>query len=141
MSRSADPIGRIVGILVFLAGIGLLAIVFKETYSMLTNPVPELAGIIHGASIALKPGQPPPPSAFPAVAAAVVAFFLKLALLFVGVIAGSIVSSKGIHLYFAAAGSVHPSTPPTLTLSETPSKSVLDPGPAASAALPSKRSQ
>jgi len=130
MSKSTDPVGRIVGILVFLVGICLLGLVFWQTYTMLTNPVPELTSIIHRTAMPLKSNQTAPPSALPAATAAVVAFLLKLALLLIAVIAGSIISSKGIHLYFTAAGSAHPS--PTIA---------PEPPAAASAAAPPKPSQ
>jgi hypothetical protein len=124
MSKSSDETGRAMGLVVFVVGIALLAIVFKVAYTMLTNPVPGLTEVITTASTPLKPGAAGPVVAFPGVAAAIVAFVLKLLALAVLTLVGSIMSSKGIHLYFAAAGSPigsdKPSDPLPDTLSPAP---------------------
>lgn len=109
MTKSGEPFGRTIGILVFLAGIGLLAIIFKEALAMLASPVPDLDAIVRSVSQPAKSAHVLQANPFPAVGAVVVAFFLKLALMFVGVVSGSIIASKGIHLYFTA-GTV-PMTP------------------------------
>ncbi|HEY3331212.1 MAG TPA: hypothetical protein VGK19_14380 [Capsulimonadaceae bacterium] len=103
MSKHSDPLGRTIGIVVFLIGIALLFLIAKVAFSMLNNPVPQLNAIISAASHPLKPGQAQTSVAFPAVGAAIVAFLLRLSLLLIGIIAGSIVAGKGIHLYFASA--------------------------------------
>lgn len=132
MTRHADQVGRFCGITVFIAGIVLLTVIFVFAFRMFTHPVPELAAIIHNASVPLKPGQAPPPSALPAIGAAIVVYAGKVGLLLLGVIVGSIISSRGISLYLHAAGSGHPSAPPSLTLTEAPGKSDT-PGPKSSA--------
>lgn len=109
MTKHGEPFGRIIGILVFLAGIGLLVLIFKEAFAMLASPAPDLDAIVRSATQPVKGAHAAQPNPFPAVGAVVLAFFLRLTLLFVGVISGSIIASKGIHLYFTA-GSV-PTSP------------------------------
>jgi len=126
MTKRCDPAGRFGGILFFLFGVALLAFVFKAAYAMLASPVPELDSIVR---IATSPTSHAGQTSLvlPAVAAAVLIFICKLALLFVLVSVGSIASSKGIHLYFTALSSpltaVTPSAPPPADSKETPDSS------------------
>jgi hypothetical protein len=101
--RKGDLLGRIIGMVVFLGGIGLLAFVFATAYSWFSTP-----------SAAL-PTAPAPGSNAPAtVQLGKSAFVLleKIALLIVMTIVGSLLAGRGVQLYFAAVNAKPPSIAP-----------------------------
>jgi hypothetical protein len=95
-----DLTGRILAVLVFLIGIGLLCLVFYMAWSLFHSPV-------SGLALPVKPGAVAPPAS--SIGIALTAFVQKVVLLALMTLAGSLISSKGIHLYYSAAhgGSAH----------------------------------
>jgi len=114
-SRSHDWPVRIVGLLVFLVGVGVLVWVFVMANRLFNLPAPPL------------PAAPPPnaanpgPSPFIAIGASFGDLLRRLLLLLLMSVAGSVIASKGIQLYFAARPLTLPSdTPPPATPTPTP---------------------
>lgn len=92
---------RLVALLVFLLGIGMLIFVFVSALHLFQAPVPGLEPL-------QAPGAPPPAAANIGISLA--GFVRELLLLGVMTLAGSLLASKGAHLYFS---SIHqPAEPP-----------------------------
>jgi hypothetical protein len=91
--RHGDLFGRILGILVFLGGVALLVLVFKDAHTMFTS---DSMGLQAGAA-----GKPAV-GATNQLGASAVRMFAGLGLLLLMMIAGSLVANKGINLYFAS---------------------------------------
>lgn len=100
MRKQFDQVGRVLSLLIFIAGVGLLILVFVVAYHMLTNPVPGLSSALAQAGAKNNSQQP-----LVGISSAVISFLLRLAVLFVMTIAASLIAARGIHLYFAAIGS------------------------------------
>lgn len=94
----ADLPGRVLALLVFLTGVGMLIFVFVTALHLLQSPVPGLQPL-------QTPGAPPPAAAN--IGTALADFARRLLLLMVMTLAGSLLASKGAHLYF---GTVYPPT-------------------------------
>ncbi len=94
----ADLPGRLLALLVFLVGVGMLVFVFVTALHLFQSPVPGLEPL-------QKPGAPPPPAAN--IGTALADFVRRLLLLMVMTLAGSLLASKGAHLYF---GTVYPAS-------------------------------
>lgn len=94
----ADAPGRLLALLVFLAGVAMLIFVFVTALHLFQSPVPGLAPL-------QVPGTPPPPAVN--IGTALADFVRRLLLLLVMTMAGSILASKGAHLYF---GTLYPSS-------------------------------
>ena len=92
----ADLTGRLLALLVFLTGVGMLVFVFVTALHLFQSPVPGLEPL-H------TPGAPPPPAAN--IGTALADFARRLLLLMVMTLAGSLLASKGAHLYF---GTIYP---------------------------------
>ncbi len=90
-----DLIGRIVGMLVFLIGVGLLLVVFSFAYQLFNTP-PALA---LGLNFTGNPKSDPSPTK---IGVQLTWLILRICYLVVMSIAGSLVSNKGINLYFSA---------------------------------------
>ena len=88
---SHDLPGRLVALLVFLLGVAMLVFVFVTALHLFQSPVP-------GLDLTTSPGTPPPPAA--SIGAALAAFARSLLLLGLMTLAGSLLASKGAHLYF-----------------------------------------
>lgn len=99
MSTRLDISGRVTGLLVFLAGIGLLVFVFSLAHALFNTPTPPLP-----APAPVVPGSQPAPSAAIEIGRDFSVFTQRVLLLFLMCIAGSLIASKGIQLYFAARG-------------------------------------
>ena len=84
---------RLFGIIYTTIGIALLLVVFFLAYEMLTHPVPGLASALAPTPTGSSD------NAMGRVGNSVLAFLLKLAVLFVMTLAGSHVASRGIQLY------------------------------------------
>ena len=97
----ADLSCRLVALLVFLLGIGVLVFVFVLALHLFRSPVPGLEPL----QIA---GAPPPAAASIGVSLAGLA--RELLLLGVMTLAGSLLANKGAHLYFSAV--YHPGLSP-----------------------------
>jgi hypothetical protein len=81
-----DWIGRILGIAVFLLGVGVLWIVFREAHQMFTAPLPSAE------------------KSLPKLGQIGIDVLKKLSLLVVMTLAGSLIANKGVQMYFAALG-------------------------------------
>ncbi len=97
----ADLSCRLVALLVFLGGVGILVFVFITALHLFHAPVPGLEPL-------QVPGAPPPAAANIGVSLAGLA--RELLLLGMMTLAGSLLASKGAHLYFSAASSPAPET-------------------------------
>lgn len=96
----ADLPGRLLALLVFLVGVGMLVFVFVTALHLFQSPVPGLEPL-------QKVGAAPPPAAN--IGTALADFVRRLLLLMVMTLAGSLLASKGAHLYF---GTVYPGSVP-----------------------------
>ena len=90
-----DVIGRIIGMLVFLAGVAALGFVFSIAYKLFSAP-PETA-----LGLTFKNNPKTDPTAA-AIGTQFGALLLRLGYLFLMSIAGSLIANKGINLYFSA---------------------------------------
>lgn len=102
MSASKHDItAQIVGGLVFLVGIGLLFYVFRTAQALFAAPPP---------TVIVAPGAPAN-SALLEIGQSFGVLGRQIVLLLVMCIVGSVMASKGIHLFFAARPAAPPSTP------------------------------
>ncbi len=86
MRLRGDWIGRILGIAVFLLGVGVLWIVFREAHQMFTAPLPSAE------------------KSLPKLGQIGMDTLKKLGLLVIMTLAGSLIANKGVQMYFAALG-------------------------------------
>ena len=91
--RHGDLFGRILGVLVFLAGVALMVLVFKDAHMMFTSDSMGLQVGPTGKAAAGATSQ---------LGASAVSMFARLGLLLVMAVVGSLVANKGINLYFAS---------------------------------------
>ena len=96
-----DLPGRILALLVILAGIGILLAVFAIAYHLFRSPVP-------GLGLPITPSATAPSAA--GIGIAMADFARQLLLLFVMALVGSAVASKGILLY-VGSGQIDSSRP------------------------------
>jgi len=92
--RNNDLFSRILGVLVFLAGIAMLVYVFKSAHTMFTSST-------MGLSLTTAKGAQPG-AATAALGESAIRIFVRIILLLLMSVVASLVSSKGISLYFAA---------------------------------------
>jgi hypothetical protein len=97
--QKGDVAGRIIGMLVFLAGVAILVFVFVAAYRYFDSN-----------TIVLKPTVPASAAQTTAnrLGESVVLLMARIALLIVMAIAGSQIAGRGIQLYFAAVGFKRP---------------------------------
>ena len=91
-----DAVGTSFGVIVFLAGIGLLALVFLMAWRMFGD-----TGVITALATA-PPGGAAAKGGGAGLTGVLVGIAVKLVSLFVMALAGSLTASKGIHLYLAS---------------------------------------
>lgn len=109
MSAQHDIPARIAGLLVFLFGVALLVFVFIAANSLFNAPAP------------VVPPPPPPgatatgPSAAAEIGKSFSQLFRQILLLLLMCVAGSVIASKGIQLYFAARPASAPGATPNTT--------------------------
>lgn len=87
-----DLTGRIIGAIVFLAGIGILVFVFVLAFGFFNAP---------GSGIQITQGAGAAP-ATSQLGAAATKIFVQLALLVVMAIVGSLIAARGIQFYFGS---------------------------------------
>jgi len=110
-----DLFGKLVAAMVLVAGIAALVYVFLTAVHLFQSPVP-------GLGLPVAKGQAPPTGLN--IGTALAALFSKLAILGLMIVAGSLIASKGIHLYQAASLAHHPHVPdPPVTDAITRSES------------------
>lgn len=97
-----DLFGKVVAILVLLVGIGALGVVFDLAVRMFQSPVP-------GLGLPIPPGGTPPSAT--TIGIALASLLGKLVILTIMVLVGSLIASKGVHLYVGAATAHHPHPP------------------------------
>jgi hypothetical protein len=104
MSRpSTDNIAaRVLGILVFLAGVALLGYVFATANTLFHLPPPHVPEPTSAATSAAAGSGAAPAAAAIAIGQSLSDYIKQLLALLLMCIAGSLVASKGIHLYFSA---------------------------------------
>ena len=90
----ADLSCRLVALLVFLLGVGVLVFVFVLALHLFHAPVPGLEPL-------QTAGAPPPAAAN--IGLSLAGFARELLLLGVMTLAGSLLANKGVHLYFSTA--------------------------------------
>lgn len=96
----SDIPGRVIGMLVFLLGVGMLILVFKVAYELFTQS-PE-------AALKLKFTGDPKTDPTPAkIGTHFGAMLLPALYLFLMSIAGSLIAQKGVNLYFSASRGKH----------------------------------
>lgn len=83
-----DLVGRLLGMLVFIGGVGLLAFVFYIAYSLFSS---DLVGAQGGAEPAAAQ-----------LGRIVINLLARIGMLVVMTIIGSMIASRGIQLYFAS---------------------------------------
>ena len=88
-----DILGSLLGILVFLAGIGLLLITFKIAWELFTTPPQDALG--------LKAGQPIDVSK---VGSTFIGQIMRVLLLLVMAVVGSLIANRGVQLYYSGRG-------------------------------------
>jgi hypothetical protein len=92
-SHHVDIPSRVLGLVTFLFGVGILFFVFYLAYHLYGSPLP-------GLGLPAKSGTPPPAAN---IGIALTHFLKQVVLLAFMTLAGSIMANRGIHLYYAAA--------------------------------------
>ncbi len=101
MRIRGDWIGRLLGIAVFLLGVGILWVTFREAHQMFTAPLPSAD------------------KSLPKLGQIGIDILKKLGLLIIMTLAGSLIANKGVQMYFVALG-VAPSRSLEKMASEVP---------------------
>lgn len=81
------------GIFVFLAGIGLLLATFKVAWELFTTPPHQALGLVPGQAININNVGP-----------TLVGLIMKVLLLLVMAAVGSLIANRGVHLYYSGRG-------------------------------------
>ena len=90
-----DVLGRVVGMLVFLIGICLLVFVFMQAF--------QLFGLKPADALGLRfTGDPKKDPTLALIGSQFGILLLKIAFLFIMALAASLISQRGINLYFSA---------------------------------------
>jgi len=94
LMQREDLVARIVGILVFLAGIGILVVTFILTYKVFT---------LQATALTPRPASPGGPRPAAALGSNAILLLQEIGLLFIMALVGSLVAGRGIQLYFGSA--------------------------------------
>ena len=94
MANRRDATGSVVGLLVFLGGVALLILTFRIAYEMFSVPHAQALGLVKGQAIDAR-----------VTGGAAADIVIRLGVLLVMAVVGSMVANKGIGLY---CGSLHP---------------------------------
>jgi len=98
LSNRTDLPGRILATVIILVGVGILFFVFTTALHLFSQP-------ITGLGLPAKPHADTPSAA--GIGAAFAVFGQQVLLLTVMTVAGSLIASKGIHLYYGTLLSPH----------------------------------
>jgi hypothetical protein len=90
-----DLTGRVLGAITFLVGVGLLGFVFYAAYGLFRSSSEQALGLVFTGNPKLDPSAMKVATQFGWL-------ILKIAVMFLMAIAGSLISQKGINLYFSA---------------------------------------
>jgi hypothetical protein len=91
----SDILGRVIGMLVFLSGVGLLFGVFYIAYRLFNMPAAEALGL-------KITGDPKRDPAAMTIGAQFAVLLFRIGYLLIMSAAGSLIANKGINLYFSA---------------------------------------
>jgi hypothetical protein len=91
VSPRSDLFGRVVGILVFLVGLGVILAVVWLGFGMFRDP-----------NLGMQPAANSPSPSAADLGVGFGKLIMRIALLFLGSICGSLIANKGIQLYFSA---------------------------------------
>ena len=94
VAKRRDATGSVLGIAVFLAGVGLLGLTFRLAYAIFEIPQAQALGLVKGQAIDL--GR---------TSGGAAQIVLRLGILLVMALVGSMVANRGIGLY---SRSLHP---------------------------------
>jgi len=89
-----DRGGRVLGMIVFLLGIAFLIVVFAIAHRMFAAPISSLVCEAAGGKPSVGASD---------LASAAVATIVRIGLLFVMTLAGSLIAARGMHLYLGSA--------------------------------------
>lgn len=101
--RRHDLLAKVLGLVVFLGGIAVLAFVFMTAYHLFHSPL--------GAIKTAAPGSSVTPAA-QQIGQSALSLLVRIALLIVMTIVGSLIAGRGVQMYFAS-GDLHPREPIT----------------------------
>jgi hypothetical protein len=101
VSERRDAVGTLVGLLVFLAGIGLIGFTFYLAYDLFTTPPQTTVGIEVGKPMNLS-----------GAAGSLLTVVVRIVMLAVMAVLGSVVANRGVRLYAAARPMPHGAPPP-----------------------------
>src|SRR5947209_7107090 len=99
-----DIVGRLIGMLVFLLGVGLLIFVFIQATRLFGVKPADALGLTFT-------GDPKKDPTLALIGSRFVGLLLEIGILFLMAFAGSLVAQKGINLYFSALQHVRTATP------------------------------
>lgn len=100
LKPTADNLtARILGILVFLAGVALIAYVFWSANTLFHQPPPTVPT---ATAKAASDSAAVAPSAAVEIGRSLVDYLKQLLTLFLMCVAGSLIASRGVHMYFSA---------------------------------------
>lgn len=102
LKSKADGVGGLVGLLVFLGGLGLLAFVFRETTLLFSKPPTLALGVQANGSMNVD-----------RAADQVFALLWRIGTLLVMVIVASVIASRGIKMYQASRAPAEAESPKT----------------------------
>lgn len=88
-----DRGGRIIGMVFFLLGIIILIFVFAIAYGMFTAPASQVFGNPQGSAGLTATG----------LGAVVILIVVRIGLLFIMTLAGSLIAARGMHLYLGSS--------------------------------------
>ena len=126
-ASSARKGGLVLGLIVFLVGVALVGYVFYTARVLFDAPPPTIplpppapvvdpnaaAGAASSAASAASASSNAP-AATAVVGQALIGFLQHLLVLFVMCVAGSVIASRGIELFFKALAAAPPSAPDTM---------------------------
>jgi hypothetical protein len=112
-SGRRDALGTILGLAVFLLGVGLLLLTFKLAYDMFSVAPADALKLAPNQAIAVE-----------SVAPTLTGLILRVFLLVVMGIVGSLIANRGVHMYTESRGLRHEEVDEkvTVTKKEEPSK-------------------
>jgi hypothetical protein len=85
-----DRGGRAIGMVIFILGIVILLFVFAMAYAMFTAPASQVFGATPNATAT-------------GLGSALALMLIRIGLLFIMTLAGSLIAARGIHLYLGSA--------------------------------------
>jgi hypothetical protein len=97
--RRHDLLGRILGIIVFLGGVAALALVFMTAFHFFNSPLGEIKPPTHTPSTVAPATQ---------LGNSALNMLIRIGLLIVMTIAGSLIAGRGVQMYFASTEPAHP---------------------------------